>query len=78
MPPTRELLKTSVWGLTPRSYIYIYIYIYKWHVCPGSNNPSREDKWERMEVGIEGGAGEGGKVKWKREEEEEDKWLMNM
>ena len=36
----------------------------------------------KMEVGIEGGAGEGGKVKWKRyeeeeeEEEEEDKALL--
>ena len=46
--------------------------IYKWHVCPGSNNSSRGDKWEMMEVGIEIGGGEGGKVKWERYKEEKE------
>jgi hypothetical protein len=57
----------------PLQYIYIYIYIYKWHVCPGSNNSSRGDKWERMEVGIERGREEG-KVKWKWLKEEKKGW----
>jgi hypothetical protein len=26
--------------------------IYKWHVYPGSNNPSRGDRWERVKVVI--------------------------